>query len=106
MLMLRLVLDLLKDRPKGGPVPFLVSLASWNPEDQALVHWLAGQLVIGRPLMATVVGPDASNAAESLIRACAIMPVLDGLDEIPRCRPGARPSAGSTTPCELAGLRC
>ena len=31
MLMVRLVLDLLARRAEGGPVPFLASVASWNP---------------------------------------------------------------------------
>ena len=34
MLMVRLVLDLLADRPKGGPVPVLASVASWDPSSQ------------------------------------------------------------------------
>ena len=34
MLMVRLVLDLLARRVSGGPVPVLVSLASWNPVER------------------------------------------------------------------------
>jgi hypothetical protein len=36
MLMVRLVLDLLARRVGGGPVPFLASVASWNPAEQEL----------------------------------------------------------------------
>ena len=38
MLMVRLVLDILKDRQPRGPVPFLVLLASWNPREQDLAR--------------------------------------------------------------------
>ncbi len=39
MLMVRLVLDLLARRASGGPVPFLASVASWNPAVQDLRVW-------------------------------------------------------------------
>jgi predicted NACHT family NTPase len=44
MLLVRLVLDLLTRRKPGSPVPFLVSLASWNPVRQELHDWLADEL--------------------------------------------------------------
>jgi hypothetical protein len=52
MLMVRLVLDLLAQRAAGGPVPFLVSIASWNPEKQDLRSWLGAQLRIDHPTLA------------------------------------------------------
>ena len=83
MLMVRLVLDLLAGRSPGGPVPFLVSLASWNPEQQDLREWLAGQLAVGRPaLSGAACGADGS-VAEALLDAGLVVPLLDGLDEIP-----------------------
>ena len=83
MLMVRLVLDLLAGRSPGGPVPFLVSLASWNPEQQDLREWLAGQLAVGRPaLSGPACGADGS-VAEALLDAGLVVPLLDGLDEIP-----------------------
>ena len=52
MLMVRLVLDLLARRAKGGPVPFLASVASWNPTAQDLRGWLGAQLLIDHPALA------------------------------------------------------
>jgi hypothetical protein len=85
MLMVRLVLDLLACRVSGGPVPILVALASWNPEKQELHDWLAGQLVIDYPGLAAIApsGSGEGNRIEALLRARLILPILDGLDEIP-----------------------
>ena len=85
MLMVRLVLDLLARRDAGGPVPFLASLASWNPTDQDLRGWLAAQLQIDHPALAS--RPPAERGeptrAEALLACGLILPILDGLDEIP-----------------------
>lgn len=85
MLMVRLVLDLLSRRPGGGPVPFLASLASWNPAEQDLPGWLVAQLLIDHPALAappTAHAPEPTQAA-ALLASRLILPVLDGLDEIP-----------------------
>jgi len=85
MLTVRLVLDLLADgrRAPGGPVPVLVSLASWNPQEQALYGWLEAQLAAAYPGL-TVPAPGGSGVsrARALLDAGLILPVLDGLDEI------------------------
>ena len=85
MLMVRLVLDLLARRAGGGPVPFLVSIASWNPAEQDLYGWLGAQLLIDHPSLASPPSADMaeSTQAEALIASQLILPVLDGLDEIP-----------------------
>ena len=62
MLMVRLVLDLLARRAAGGPVPFLASVASWNPADQDLRDWLAAQLLIDHPALAS---PPAEPTGQS-----------------------------------------
>jgi hypothetical protein len=85
MLMVRLVLDLLARRSSGGRVPVLVSAASWNPSGQDLRAWLADQLSIGYPGL-TAPGPPGSVGAtrvEALLGEGFILPILDGLDEIP-----------------------
>ena len=85
MLMVRLVLDLLARRDPGGPVPFLAPVASWDPCRQDLRNWLAARLVIDHPALA---GPPPADVAEptqaaALLASGLILPVLDGLDEIP-----------------------
>ena len=40
----RLILDLLEHRARGGPVPVLVSVASWDPKKQGLRDWLKEKL--------------------------------------------------------------
>ena len=85
MLMVRLVLDLLARRANGGPVPFLVSIASWNPEKEDLQSWLGAQLLIDHPALAAL--PPESRTeptqAAALLSSGLILPILDGLDEIP-----------------------
>ena len=85
MLMVRLVLDLLARRAEGGPVPFLVSVASWNPEGQDLRGWLGVQLLIDHPALAgrPPAGMTEPTQAAALLASGLILPVLDGLDEIP-----------------------
>ena len=85
MLMVRLVLDLLARRASGGPVPILASVASWNPADQDLRDWLGAQLLIDHPALAAPppAGRTESTQAAALLASGLILPVLDGLDEIP-----------------------
>jgi hypothetical protein len=84
MLMIRLVLDLIGHRSDGEPVPILVSMASWNPYED-LREWLAAQLLIDHP---GLTGPPPPGRMErtqaaALLADHLILPVLDGLDEIP-----------------------
>ena len=85
MLMVRLVLDLLARRASGGPVPFLASVASWNPAAQDLRDWLAAQLLIDHPALADPppAGRTEPTQAAALLASGLILPILDGLDEIP-----------------------
>jgi NACHT domain len=84
MLMVRLVLDLLADRKAGSQVPVLASLASWNP-GQPLYEWLGAQLITDYPALAAAApaGSPARSRAAALLAAGLILPVLDGLDELP-----------------------
>jgi hypothetical protein len=85
MLLVRLVLDLLARRAAGAPVPLLVSVASWDPRSQDLHSWLAGQMTVDHPsLRAPVIqGAVSGSRAAMLIAQRFIVPVLDGLDEMP-----------------------
>ncbi len=49
MLLVRLLLDLLARRDPGGPVPVLLPLAAWNPDEQGLHAWIAERLIIDHP---------------------------------------------------------
>ena len=85
MLMIRLVLDLIGHRGDGEPVPILVSMASWNPVGQDLREWLAAQLLIDHPALTGPPPPGRMERtqAAALLADHLILPVLDGLDEIP-----------------------
>jgi NACHT domain len=85
ILMVRLVMDLLARRASGGPVPILASIASWNPVEQDLRDWLDAQLIVDHPALASPppTGRTEPTQAAALLASGLIMPVLDGLDEIP-----------------------
>lgn len=85
VLMMRLVLQLLKRRQVGDPVPVLFSLASWSPAGSDFSGWLAGQLARDYPFLAARVigGRHPFTLADRLQVHGAILPILDGLDEIP-----------------------
>ncbi len=84
MLMIRLVLDLLSRRERGGTVPVLVSVASWDPTAEDLHSWLAAALMTAYPGLSAPApqGCAGNTRMEALLKASLIMPILDGLDEI------------------------
>ena len=86
MLLIRLVLELLARRRPGDPVPVLVPLAGWNPVDQDLPTWLAARLSVDHPGLAEPASPQAStvNRAQALLEQQLLLPILDGLDELPQ----------------------
>jgi hypothetical protein len=69
--------------PAGEPVPVLLPVASWRPDEETLRAWVARR--IGEDY------PELTNQAEfgagmttSLVDGGMILPILDGLDEMPR----------------------
>ncbi|VVJ22207.1 Uncharacterised protein [Amycolatopsis camponoti] len=82
VLALMLTLELLRTRAPGTPVPVLLSLASWDPRREHLDRWLANQLADNHPalLNAREYGPGAPTR---LVLGGHVVPVLDGLDEMP-----------------------
>ncbi len=82
VLALMLTLELLRARAPGGPVPVLLSLASWDPRRDHLDRWLAARLADDHPalLNAREYGRDAPTR---LVLGGHVLPVLDGLDEMP-----------------------
>ncbi|MFE2155811.1 NACHT domain-containing protein [Streptomyces lavendulae] len=92
VLLVRLVLSLLEQRSSGGAVPVLFSLSTWNPSEQDLESWMCEQLLQDyTALRAPVHGSlERMNWAQALITHRLLLPVLDGLDEIPAAvRPAA-----------------
>lgn len=92
MLMVRLVLDLLARRKSGEPVPVLVPITSWDPKKDDLHTWLEERLSIDHPGLAAFVSTDEGEESRigALLALRKIVPILDGLDEMP---PGARRAA-------------
>lgn len=84
VLLMRLILDLVPRRASGSPVPILLPLASWNPAEQDLRPWMIQWLKNERAgLAGRVKGGRRTSLAEALVDKGMILPILDGLDEIP-----------------------
>ncbi len=83
MLALRLTIDLLHRRTAADPVPVLLPLSAWDPE-QPLADWIAGRLAVDHPaLRRRIRGPRGRlTLAGHLVAERRILPILDGLDEI------------------------
>ncbi|WP_433305699.1 hypothetical protein ACQP2F_18790 [Actinoplanes sp. CA-030573] len=71
-----LTLGLLETREAGGPLPVLLSASSWDPVRQSWPEWITSTLAV------TYYGGDR-RVPEILLDDDRIIPVLDGLDEIP-----------------------
>jgi hypothetical protein len=87
MLLLRTVRDLIDGRTEGkcDPVPVFVSMASWDPRSDNLRTWLEKRLRIDYPGLGTIVsrGGKRSSRIAFLLDEQRIVPILDGLDEMP-----------------------
>ncbi|MCX4746074.1 helix-turn-helix domain-containing protein [Kitasatospora sp. NBC_01287] len=80
VLAIRLVLDLIEtDFPR---VPVLFSLGSWSPDRAGLADWLTDQLLRDHPYLAQQSPTGSGSLAEALVHSDALLPVLDGFDEI------------------------
>ncbi|WP_158848613.1 hypothetical protein [Saccharothrix deserti] len=71
-----LTLGLLRARELGDPVPVLLAIASWDPVDEAFDTWLVRTL-------ATEYYDGRRDVPSALLRDDKLIPVLDGLDEMP-----------------------
>ncbi|MBF8193573.1 NACHT domain-containing protein, partial [Nonomuraea sp. K274] len=81
-LAVQLVLELLRTRQPEEPVPVLLSASRWDDRvHPRLQDWLAASLAMDYPaLRAEGLGPDIP---ETLVARGEILPVIDGLDELP-----------------------
>ncbi|CCK25535.1 hypothetical protein BN159_1156 [Streptomyces davaonensis JCM 4913] len=77
-----LVRELLRDPEPGEPVPVLLDLAPWNPRREPLLDWMARRIHEDYPALRNheTYGRDA---ARKLVAEGRVLPVLDGLDELP-----------------------
>ncbi|WP_165984271.1 NACHT domain-containing protein [Streptomyces sp. YIM 98790] len=88
VLALHLILLLLpKDPAAGAPVPVRLPLASFDPGRHTLDRWIAARLVRDYRLPA--------RPASALVAARAVLPVLDGLDEMDQEEDPHAPAPGS-----------
>ncbi|MFH9005519.1 NACHT domain-containing protein [Streptomyces afghaniensis] len=92
MVMVRLLLALLDPahRTDGGPVPFLFALASFDPAGQDLRTWMVRELTREHPALGgpaqglgTRPGGPRLTVADELLDHRLILPLFDGLDELP-----------------------
>jgi hypothetical protein len=85
MLMLRTVREIIRHRHPGDPVPVFTSVTSWDPKEYDLRAWLEQQLVTDYPGLGTGATGDrkATTLVSVLLNEQKIIPVLDGLDEMP-----------------------
>jgi hypothetical protein len=81
-LAVQLVLELLRTRQPEEPVPVLLSAARWDDRvHPRLQDWLADSLALDYPaLRAEGLGPGIPQA---LVARGEVLPVVDGLDELP-----------------------
>jgi NACHT domain len=79
VLSMLLLLDLLAHREANDPVPVMLSLSSWHPGIPIGV-WIRQRLVEDHPFLARLPVDNLSQ----LISNGRILPILDGLDELPR----------------------
>ncbi|MCQ4208636.1 NACHT domain-containing protein [Streptomyces longispororuber] len=82
VLAVRFTLDLLDRRSADDGVPVLFQASSWQSDRQSLHAWLAGRLVAAHPALGAD-GPAGTTLARTLVESGRILPVVDGLDEMP-----------------------
>lgn len=81
-LAVQLVRKLLDPRQAGEPVPVLLTLTEWSPAEigaQELRDWLEKQLIETYPALWKL----GRETLRELVKPRGILPVLDGLDELP-----------------------
>lgn len=76
VLAILLTLGLLGARDQGGPVPVLLPVASWDPVRERLDDWIVRTLA--QPYY-----NGREDIPRTLLTQGLLLPVLDGLDEIP-----------------------
>ncbi|MEV0636490.1 NACHT domain-containing protein [Streptomyces sp. NPDC050619] len=86
LLTLELLARRLTQREDDVPVPLVLSLESWDTRRQSLTEWLIDRLRQDHPGLPPV---DGVHPARRLVEERRVLPVLDGLDELPEHRRAA-----------------
>ncbi|MGW5701454.1 helix-turn-helix domain-containing protein [Amycolatopsis japonica] len=81
VLTLRFALDALAVRNRGGVVPVIFTIGSWDPTTTPLRSWLVETLQRDHPGLSAE-APGGSTLAAVLVDTGYVLPVLDGFDEI------------------------
>jgi hypothetical protein len=82
-LAVQLLLELLAHPQPGEPIPVLFSLVGWDPQSRPrLQDWLTARLELDYPALRSF----GANTTRALVERGKILPILDGLDEIPENR--------------------
>ncbi|MGW0615830.1 hypothetical protein [Streptomyces sp. NPDC002788] len=76
VLAVMLTLGLLRERAPQAPVPVLLAVSSWDPVSESLDDWIVGTL-------ATAYYGGRPDIPQRLLARRLLLPILDGLDEIP-----------------------
>ncbi|NNN31350.1 NACHT domain-containing protein [Streptomyces sp. S3(2020)] len=80
-----LVLALLRTRNTDDPVPVLCPLSSFDPSRETVRDWLQRRVTEDYPALSDVQRYGTSSIVE-LLTEHRLVPVLDGLDEVPAAR--------------------
>jgi TIR domain/NACHT domain len=83
VLAMTLTLAILENRDRNAPVPVLLSATSWDPSRTSLHDWMARSLAENYQL-ARDEDQDNMSVARALVASNRLMPVVDGLDELPQ----------------------
>lgn len=83
-----LAVELTVRRQPHEPVPILLSLSSWQPDREHLHTWLRTRLAEHHPALLDTTRFGATAIAD-LVSDRRILPILDGLDEVPGPRRSA-----------------
>jgi hypothetical protein len=87
-LAMMLTVELATRRRPDEPVPVLLSVASWLPGEEHLHTWLRRRLTEEYPVLLDA-GRFGGSAIADLVADRRILPILDGLDELPAGRRSA-----------------
>ncbi|WP_159451002.1 NACHT domain-containing protein [Micromonospora cremea] len=82
---LRMARELPAHREPDTPVPVPIPVASWDPDREGFTDWLVDRIARRYPQLAAE-HPHPEAVLRDLVEAGLLVPVLDGLDEMPEQR--------------------